>query len=272
MVIQADARIALPKLPDKSVQCCVTSPPYWSLRDYHIAGQIGLEPTIEQFINRLVEVFAEVKRVLRDDGVLWLNIGDAYTSGDRGYRAPDRKNPVRAMLYRPDTPEGLKPKDLIGLPWRLAFALQRDGWYLRSDVIWHKPNCMPESVKDRPTRAHEYLFLFSKSERYYYDYNSIREANGRNRRTVWSIPTQPFKGAHYAVFPPALIGPCILAGSQPGEFVLDPFFGSGTVGIVCDRLERRYIGIELHPDYIKLARNRLNTLLGAPKLAKVVEN
>jgi site-specific DNA-methyltransferase (adenine-specific) len=261
LVIEADARLALRKLPDCSVQCCVTSPPYWSLRDYQIPGQIGLEPTVDQFLNRLVEVFAEVRRILREDGLLWLNIGDAYTSGDRGYRAPDRKNPVRGMSYRPETPEGLKPKDLIGLPWRLAFALQQDGWYLRSDVIWYKPNCMPESVKDRPTRAHEYLFLFAKSEHYYYDHRAVREGDGRNRRSVWSVPTQAFKEAHFATFPPKLIEPCILAGSRPGDFVLDPFFGSGTVGVVCDALNRRYIGIELNPEYIQIAVKRLRASL-----------
>ena len=271
LVVQGDARVALPKLPDQSVQCVVTSPPYWSLRDYHMAGQIGLEPTVDQFINRLVEVFAEVRRVLKDDGVLWLNIGDAYTSGDRGYRAPDKKHPVRAMTFRPPTPDGLKPKDLIGLPWRLAFALQRDGWYLRSDIIWHKPNCMPESVKDRPTRSHEYIFLFSKSDRYYYDHAAIKEINGRNRRTVWSIPTQAFKGAHFATFPPTLIEPCILAGSRPDDIVLDPFFGSGTVGLVCNQLQRRYIGIELHPDYVQIALERISESGAGPATVLNVE-
>lgn len=261
LLIEADARLALRVLPDNYVQCCVTSPLYWSLRDYRIPGQIGLESSVDQFLNRLVEVFSEVRRVLRDDGVLWLNIGDAYTSGDRGYRAPDKKNPVRGMSYRPETPEGLKPKDLIGIPWRLAFALQQDGWYLRSDVIWYKPNCMPESVKDRPTRAHKYVFLFTKSEQYYYNHEAVRETNGRNRRSVWSVPTQAFKDAHFATFPPALIEPCILAGSRPGDFVLDPFFGAGTVGVVCDALNRRYVGIELNPDYIKIALKRLGASL-----------
>jgi site-specific DNA-methyltransferase (adenine-specific) len=271
LVIHGDAKVALPKLPEKSVQCCITSPPYWSLRDYGIPGQIGLEASIDQFLNRLVEVFAEVKRVLRDDGVLWLNIGDSYTSGDRGYRAPDKKNPIRAMSYRPDTPEGLKPKDLIGIPWRLALALQQDGWYLRSDIIWHKPNCMPESVKDRPTRAHEYVFLLSKSERYYYDHEAVREANGRNRRSVWSIPTQAFKEAHFATFPTALVEPCILAGSRPGDFVLDPFFGAGTAGVVAQALGRRYIGIELNPEYVQIATRRLTTIdAGQATVAMVV--
>lgn len=265
LLIQGDARVALQGLPAKSVQCCITSPPYWSLRDYDIPGQIGLEPTPEEFLEDLVGVFAEVKRVLRDDGVLWLNVGDVYTSGDRGYRAPDKKNPIRAMSYRPDTPKGLKPKDLIGLPWRLAFALQEDRWYLRSDVVWLKTNAMPESVKDRPTRAHEYVFLLSKSERYYYDHAAVREANGRNLRSVWSIPTQAFAGAHFATFPPALVEPCVLAGTRPGDFVLDPFFGSGTVGLVCDRLGRSYVGIELNPEYVMIAAQRLSTLFSQPE-------
>jgi len=261
VIFEGDALHVLRKLPTQSVQCVVTSPPYWGLRDYGIEGQIGLEETLHQFINRLVAVFAEVRRVLRDDGILWLNIGDGYTSGNRGYRAPDKKNPARAMSVRPDTPEGLKPKDLIGIPWRLAFALQDDGWYLRSDIVWHKPNAMPESVKDRPTRAHEYLFMLTKSEQYYYSHEAIREktssAEYRNRRSVWSINTQPTTWAHFATFPPGLIEPCILASTRPGDFVLDPFFGSGTVGIVCEAYGRKYIGIELHPEYIALALKRL---------------
>lgn len=167
----------------------MTSPPYWSLRDYNIPGQIGLEDTVEDYIAALAEVFKEVWRVLRDDGTLWLNVGDSYTSGGRTWRAPDRKNPVRAMNVRPATPEGLKPKDLIGIPWRLAFALQQAGWYLRADIVWHKPNCQPESVKDRPTRSHEYVFLLTKSEKYLYDHNAIRGPNDRNLRTVWDINT-----------------------------------------------------------------------------------
>lgn len=234
-------------------------PPYWGLRDYEIEGQIGLEPTLDQFLNHLVAIFSEIKRVLRDDGTLWLNIGDGYTSGNRGYRAPDKKNPARAMSVRPDTPEGLKPKDLIGVPWRLALALQNDGWFLRSDIVWNKPNAMPESVKDRPTRSHEYLFLFSKSEKYYYDRAAVLEENGRNRRSVWNVNTLPFSGAHFATFPPKLIEPCILASSRPGDYVLDPFFGSGTVGIVSREHGREYVGIELNPDYITLASERLRT-------------
>ncbi len=261
MIIEGDALLALRLLPMKSIQCVITSPPYWGLRDYGIAGQIGLEESLPQFINHLVAVFNEVRRVLKDDGALWLNIGDGYTSGNRGYRAADKKNPARAMAVRPDTPQGLKSKDLLGLPWRLAFALQDDGWYLRSDIVWNKPNAMPESVKDRPSRSHEYLFLLTKSEKYFYEYQSVMErgAKGlpRNRRSVWSVNTQPFADAHFATFPQQLIEPCVLATSRENDFILDPFFGSGTVGVVCDRFNRKCVGIELNPEYVELAARRL---------------
>ncbi len=261
-VIVGDALMELANFPDNFFQCCVTSPPYWGLRDYGIEGQIGAEMSLNDYIEKLVSVFREVRRVLADDGTFWLNIGDSYTSGGRTWRDTDKKNPARAMSYRAPTPEGLKPKDLIGVPWRLAFALQADGWHLRSDIIWYKPNCFPESVKDRPTQSHEYLFLMSKSERYHYDYEAIKEPtkenNGlRNRRTVWSINTEGIKDAHFAVFPPALVKPCVLAGSKPGSVVLDPFFGSGTVGEVCIEQERRCVGIELNPEYAEIARKRL---------------
>lgn len=262
LIMEGDALHALRLLPSNSIQCVVTSPPYWGLRDYGIDGQIGLEGTLPQFINHLVAIFNEIKRVLRDDGTLWVNIGDGYTSGNRGYRATDKKNPARAMAVRPDTPEGMKPKDLQGIPWRLAFALQDDGWYLRSDIVWHKPNAMPESVKDRPTRAHEYLFMLTKSERYFYDYEAVKQPglNGkpRNRRSVWDVNTQPFAEAHFATFPPKLIEPCVLASTRPGDYVLDPFFGSGTVGIVCAEHQRSYVGIELNPEYVTLSAKRLN--------------
>ncbi len=257
VLFEGDALQVLQRLPSESVQCVVTSPPYWGLRDYNTPDQIGLEPTLPQFINRLLAVFSEVRRVLRPDGVFWLNIGDGYTSGNRGWRAPDKKNRARAMSVRPDTPVGLKPKDLMGVPWRLAFALQDDGWYLRADIVWNKPNAMPESVKDRPTRAHEYLFMLTKSEQYYYDRNAIIEPNGRNCRSVWNINTQGFAGAHFATFPPKLVEPCIRASTQARDFVLDPFFGAGTVGLVAERLGRHYVGIELHPEYVALAANRL---------------
>jgi len=254
IVLEGDVHHALALLPADSVQCVVTSPPYWGLRDYGIAGQIGLEPTLAGFIQALTGVFAEVKRVLAPDGVLWLNIGDGYTSGNRGWRAPDKKNPNRAMNVRPDNPPGLKDKDLMGIPWRLAFALQDSGWFLRSDIVWHKPNAMPESVKDRPTRSHEYLFMLTKSEQYLYDAEAIKEPaeNGhtRNRRTVWSINTGSSGSTHIASFPQALVEPCILASTKPDDFVLDPFFGSGTVGLVARRFARRYVGIELNPAYV----------------------
>ena len=261
LIICGDAKDELKKFPDNYFQCCITSPPYWGLRDYGIARQIGAEPSLDDYINNLVDIFREVRRTLCDDGTLWLNIGDSYTSGNRTWRDPDKKNPARGMNYRPPTPSGLKSKDLIGVPWRLAFALQSDGWFLRSDIIWYKPNCQPESVKDRPTRSHEYLFLLTKSDKYLYNYNDIMEPSTdgrglRNRRTVWSIKTEPFKYAHFAVFPEELIKPCILGGSNRGDMVLDPFFGSGTVGIVGLKLNRRFVGIELNPDFIEIARRR----------------
>jgi site-specific DNA-methyltransferase (cytosine-N4-specific) len=261
-IIQGDSRRALEVMPDNTFQCCITSPPYWGLRDYGIAGQIGAENDPDDYIRELVSIFREVRRTLREDGTLWLNIGDSYTSGDRRWRAPDRKNQARAMTYRPPTPKGLKPKDLIGVPWRLALALQADGWFLRSDIVWNKPNCQPESVKDRPTRAHEYIFLMSKAENYYYDFEAIREpsANGqgpKNRRTVWNINTNGFHGAHFAVFPPELVRMCLLAGSTPGSLILDPFFGSGTVGLVCREYGRECVGIELNPEYVKIALERI---------------
>ncbi|RME48399.1 MAG: site-specific DNA-methyltransferase [Chloroflexi bacterium] len=261
VVYLGDAYDVLSQLPAEAYQVAVTSPPYWGLRDYGTEGQIGSEENLDDYIQNLVAVFSELRRVLKPDGTLWLNLGDCYTSGGRTWRAPDKKNPARAMSYRAPTPPGLKAKDLIGVPWRVAFALQANGWYLRSEIIWHKPNAHPESVKDRPTRAHETLFLLSKSEKYYYNYRAIMEqgANGhlRNKRTVWSIPTEPVREAHFATFPPALIEPCILAGSRPGDYVIDPFFGSGTTGLVAARLGRCFVGIELNPEYLEIARRRL---------------
>jgi site-specific DNA-methyltransferase (cytosine-N4-specific) len=260
-IILGDARVEIKLIASESIQACITSPPYWGTRDYAVAGQIGAENNIQDYINCLREVFKEVYRVLRHDGTLWLNIGDTYTSGDRGWRAPDKKNAARAMGYRPPTPEGLKPKDLVGVPWHLAFALQQDGWFLRSDIIWHKPNAQPESVKDRPTRSHEYLFLLSKSEHYYYDYISSREqANGhglRNRRTIWSIKTESRHPPHLAVFPPELVRLCIQSSSRQNDVILDPFAGSGTVGLVCRETGRSFIGIEIKPEYTKIGRSRI---------------
>lgn len=252
----------LKAIPDQKFQCCVTSPPYWGLRDYGIEGQIGAEPTVDEYIHSLVKVFSEVRRTLRDDGSLWLNIGDSYTSGNRTWRQTDSKNPARAMSYRPQTPDGLKPKDLIGIPWKLAFALQADGWYLRSDIVWNKPNAQPESVKDRPTRSHEFVFLMTKSKDYYYDHQSIMEPSldkekPRNRRSVWAINTEPSKEAHFAMFPPKLVQLCIEAGSPKDSVVLDPFFGAGTVGVVAMNLGRDCVGIELKEEYAAIAERRL---------------
>jgi DNA modification methylase len=260
-LLLGDAKALLAQMPGGVFQAVVTSPPYWSLRDYKIGGQIGLESSLDDYIAALVSIFTEVKRVLRDDGTFWLNIGDSYTSGGRTWRATDKKNPIRAMNVRPPTPPGLKPKDLIGVPWRLAFALQQAGWYLRADLVWNKPNCQPESVKDRPTRCHEYVFLFSKSERYHYDAKAKRGPNNRNLRTVWDINTKPYPEAHFATYPPALVEPCIALGTRPGDLVLDPFIGSGTTGLVAVSMKRRFIGIELNPKYLEIAERRLNGLI-----------
>jgi len=261
-IVIGDALSVLKALGSNICRCCVTSPPYWGLRDYGIPleNQIGAEVRLNDYIKNLTEIFSEINRVLIPDGTLWLNIGDSYTSGNRTWRDADKKNPARGMAYRPPTPQGLKPKDLIGVPWRIAFALQEAGWYLRSDIIWYKPNCQPESVKDRPTRSHEYVFLFSKSEKYFYNYGTIKEdynGNTRNRRTVWQINTEAFHGAHFATFPPKLVELCILAGSEPGDIVIDPFFGSGTVGEVCLKLDRKFIGIEIKEEYADIAKKRL---------------
>ncbi len=288
-------------LPDQSVHTCVTSPPYFGLRDYGTKGQIGLEATPEAFVSRLVEVFREVRRVLRDDGTLWLNLGDSYANGGRKYRAPDKKaRSAREMSVRPT--DGAKPKDLLGVPWRVAFALQADGWYLRQDIIWHKPNPMPESVTDRCTKAHEYLFLLSKSPKYYFDSVAIKEESvdpagsaarykgafgdaknehflasdqvhtrsigmrefdgKRNRRSVWTVTTKPYAGAHFATFPPDLIEPCILAGCPVGGTVLDPFGGSGTTAGVALKHGRRALLCEVNPDYGKLMPSRIELISG----------
>jgi DNA modification methylase len=334
-------------MPSSSVQCVVTSPPYWGLRDYGTAtwdggdegcdhrqqlggegaasakqntsygtqqlqfrdvcgkcgavrtdNQIGLEPTPSAYVSSLVSVFAEVWRVLKDDGTLWLNLGDSYASagGAHGGREDNQpgvgaKEAHAAGAGRKTArlpPSGLKPKDLVGIPWRVAFALQAAGWYLRSDIIWSKPNPMPESVTDRPTKAHEYIFLLAKQERYYYDADSIKERGvepvrakeggsgesavdrkqrgydnfmgsdgSRNKRSVWHVATQPYPESHFATFPEALITPCVLAGSRLGDTVLDPFCGSGTTGVVASRFERDFIGIELNPDYVEMARVRI---------------
>ena len=302
-VIFGDCRDTMRDLKAQGVriQCCVTSPPYYGLRDYGHPGQIGLEKTPAEYVAALVEVFDSVRELLADDGVLWLNLGDSYaTQGGRwearmeelGRPSADAKTEGR---WRGDAsgtkmPPGLKPKDLIGIPWRVAFALQEAGWYLRQDVIWHKPNPMPESVTDRCTKAHEYLFLLTKSERYFWNADAMKEpivdasrvgertqvnyadesklGRGeidrhvvtrkptRNRRSVWTVATQPYSGAHFAVFPAALIEPCILAGSRPDDVVLDPFMGSGTTAQVAQALGRQWIGCELNTEYAPLQQAR----------------
>lgn len=265
-IIKGDSRLAIENLPDNFYSSCITSPPYWGKRDYGVNGQIGAENSLDNYINDLVEVFRKIRSKLKDDGTLWLNLGDSYTSGNRKWRAPDKKNPARSMSYRPPTPEGLKSKDLVGVPWKVAFALQNDGWYLRSDIIWYKPNCQPESVRDRPTMSHEYVFLLSKSEKYYYDHDSIKETSKltgkkRNKRTVWSVNTEPFSDAHFATFPRNLIIPMIQASSKEGDFILDPFFGSGTVGEVCSLFKREFHGIEINESYIEIAKKRIKSQL-----------
>ena len=262
LVLQGDTRELIRSLPANTFQSAITSPPYWGVRDYGIPEQIGAEPDLNDYLSKLVSIFSEVRRVLKPDGTFWLNIGNTYSSGGRKWRQEDVKNKGRAMSYRPPTPDGLKKKDLIGVAWMLAMACQREGWYLRNDIIWYKPNCQPESVKDRFTVAHEYLFLFSKSQDYFFNQDAIKEpttnGNGlKNKRTVWSINTEPCQEAHFAVFPRALVRPCILAATNSGDLVLDPFYGTGTVGMVSIELNRRCVGIELKQDYISIAEKRL---------------
>ena len=312
---QGDALETLKQMEDESINCCVTSPPYWGLRDYGVDVQLGLEPTPEEYVANMVEVFREVKRVLRNDGTLWLNLGDSYVGSWGNYGGQKRGMGSQRKIisgsrihqeaydglekWRPPTSNkinNLKPKDLAGIPWRVALALQADGWWLRSDIIWAKPNPMPESVTDRPTKAHEYIFLLSKSDRYFYDNEAIKEPAsnegklvslgdksfsrgqakgkgikpsgngnadeylvpaGRNKRTVWNITTKPYKEAHFATFPPELPEICIKAGCPQGGTVLDPFAGAGTTLYVAEQLGRNSIGIELNPDYCDIIRRRM---------------
>ena len=296
-ILIGDARDRLTEIPAKSVRTCVTSPPYFGLRDYGESDQMGLEETPDAYVEEMVLLFREVWRVLADDGTLWLNIGDSYFphNGSRGNKTPAGDSlRGRDNEYQPApkiNAEGLKGKDLIGIPWRVAFALQADGWYLRSDIIWAKPNPMPESVTDRCTKSHEYVFLLSKSARYYYDHVAVKEdsvytdarldkgrsvyngkrdgkeGNGqrafvvvndkRNRRDVWTIASKPFKGAHFAVMPEALVEPCVLGGSAEGDTVLDPFTGSGTVAVVALQHGRNFVGTELNPEYGEIAKDRI---------------
>ena len=273
-IIISDALSALRKLPEGSIDCCVTSPPYYALRDYGVEGQLGLEDTPEEFIDKLADIFSEVRRIMKPEGTLWLNMGDSYAGSRKGAA----NYPDNAVNYKQGTNRGLlgkatcvkkfpgyKPKDLIGIPWMLAFELRKRGWYLRQDIIWEKTKCMPESVTDRCTKAHEYLFLLSKSSRYYFDGKAIREtAVGmnktglRNKRSVWHVATAQSKQTHSATFPEKLISPCIIAGCPEGGVVLDPFFGTGTTGLVAKKLGRDFIGIEINPDYAAMATRRID--------------
>lgn len=262
-LVCGDAGAGLGLLPAGSVQTVVTSPPYWSLRDYDVAHQVGWDDGLGEYVESLVAAFDQVRRVLTDTGTVWLNMGDSYTSGNRKYRAADRKNRARAMSVRPPTPAGLKPKDLIGVPWRLAFALQDAGWWVRSEVIWYKPNAHPESVRDRPTKSHETVFLLSKSREYFYDVSAVKGPNGRRLRTVWDINTEPRRPQagrvddHPAVMPMTLARRCIEITSRPGEVVLDPYAGSGTTLLAARDLDRKWVGIELKPQYVELIERRL---------------
>jgi len=308
-ILIGDVRTQLQTLPENSVQCVVTSPPYWGLRDYgtatwtggtaecahrrmskktksgyqhevpsgdglykkicrdcgaqRIDSQIGLEQTPTEYVEQLVAVFRDVRRVLKDDGVLWLNLGDTYNGAKVGNTNQNVGSRAATDTFTKPLWHDLKPKDLVGIPWRVAFALQDDGWYLRQDVIWAKPNPMPESVVDRCTKSHEYLFMMTKSPRYYFNSDAIKEPSTtkgyatRNKRDVWTIPVRPFKEAHFAVMPEALVEPCVLATSHEGDTVLDPFTGSGTAGVVAHRLRRNFLGVELNPEYATLANNRI---------------
>jgi site-specific DNA-methyltransferase (cytosine-N4-specific) len=270
-ILQGDVREQLKSIPDDTARCCVTSPPYFGLRDYGMSEQIGLERNPDAFIEELVDVFREVRRVLTKDGTLWVNIGDSYAGSGKGPEGNIGKGETHRNVgaaHGGIVPDGMKPKDLIGIPWMLAFALRKDGWYLRQDIIWHKTTSMPESVKDRCTRNHEYLFLLSKSRTYYFDAEAIKTPAKQesekyamaNKRSVWTMAPSNYKGAHFATFPTMLVEPCILAGSAVGDTVLDPFLGSGTTLAVAKQLNRNAIGIELNPEYIKLAEQRINTI------------
>lgn len=265
LLICGSAEAAMDLVPSETVQTVITSPPYWSLRDYGASGQIGRADALSDYTASLVRTFRKIRRTLRPDGTLWLNIGDSYTSGNRRYRAPDKKNPVRAMSVRPPTPTGLKPKDLIGVPWRIALALQEDGWWLRSEVIWYKPNAHPESVRDRPTKAHETIFLFSKGLHYHYDVSSVRGPNGRRLRSVWDISTEPQASSngsgadHPAVMPLALARRCLKLTGKPGGVVLDPFAGSGTTLRAARDAGYKWIGIEIKNAFVDLIESRLVT-------------
>lgn len=267
-IILGDCIEGMKTLPDGVVHTCITSPPYFGLRDYGGGdSEIGQEDTVEGYVQKMTEVFREVRRILRDDGTLWLNLGDSYMSAKNCAPPPQTQGGQRGMpsdfvpANRKDQ-KGLKTKDLIGIPWRVAFALQADGWYLRQDIIWSKPNPMPESVEDRCTKSHEYIFLLSKKPKYYYDHEAIKETTvsggeKKNKRSVWTVNSKGYKGAHFAVYPENLIQPCVLAGCPVGGTVFDPFTGSGTTAVVALKNGRNYIGTELNPEYVKIAEERI---------------
>lgn len=313
MIYHGDCRTLLKSIETCSINCCITSPPYYGLRDYGVDGQIGLEETPEQYIEQLADVFDEIKRVLRDDGTLWLNIGDSYAGSGKGganypdnamkYKQGTNAGSLTANTTKPYKSEEIKPKDMIGIPWMLAFELRRRGWYLRQDIIWAKPNPMPESVTDRCTKSHEYMFLLSKSPHYYFNSEAIAEpvvgrtakklaqnvknktryggkkytedpksfyrtksGNAyeyrpkRNKRDVWTVSTKPYKLAHFATFPEDLIEPCVLAGCPPEGKVIDPFAGTSTTGVVCERYGREFVGIEINKEYCALGSERLQNV------------
>ena len=309
-IIQGDCREALKQVADEFIHTCVTSPPYFGLRSYNGGdGEIGTEDEVVEYVNALVDVFREVRRCLRPDGTLWLNLGDSYMSQKNVAPPPQtiggqRDMPTTIPGNRREQ-KGLKHKDLIGIPWRVAFALQADGWWLRQDIIWHKPNPMPESVEDRCTKAHEYIFMLSKKPHYYYNHVAIKEdavgvphspgnknvtqpkekgardpaldpdrvwaSDGKkNKRSVWTVNTKGYKGAHFAVYPKKLIEPCILAGCPEGGTVLDPFTGSGTTSVVALENGRNFVGTELNPEYIKIAEARIIEEI-KPNLTEVFE-
>lgn len=310
LIMQGDCIESMRSIPDKSVQCCVTSPPYWGLRDYGVDGQIGLEPSLDAYVARMVEVFREVRRCLRDDGTLWLNLGDSYNAGTSAPQKPSKGTTVGhwqdagsiGNVRCNAKGSGLKTKDLCMIPWRVALALQADGWWLRSVIAWAKKSPMPESVTDRPTSSWEPIFLLAKSEKYYYDAEAVKEPCGefhaggknngldspkvpdprkkqdalgkqtytgfnkrwsdnpvatRNQRNVWHLGPEPYAEAHFATFPTEIPRRAIMAGSRPGDTILDPFSGSGTTGAVALQLDRTYIGCELNPDYIRMSHDRI---------------
>ena len=262
-LLHGDCRKLLQLIPDQSIQSVITSPPYWGLRSYGVRGEIGAERKLETYLSHLSSVFEELMRVVTCDGTLWVIVGDAYTSGNRRYRDADARHPVRGMSDRPRTPAGLKPKDLIGLPWRIALMIQSLGWHLRTEIIWHKPNALPESVMDRPHRNHEYIFLFSKSKKYFFDNSKLTAGlygSLKMERSVWKVAVGRSRGGHGATFPIDLIRPCVATSSRPGDIILDPFVGSGTVGVAALQANRSFVGVDLNRSYTQMASRHMSEL------------